>query len=50
MRAAASGFQALQSGSQFDPDAIVLDIMMPDLDSMAVLQRPHSATMCRSSS
>ncbi len=39
VRAAASGFQALQAARDFEPDAMVLDIMMPDLDGMAVLQR-----------
>ena len=39
VRTAASGFQALQSAREFAPDAMVLDIMMPDLDGMAVLQR-----------
>src|SRR6187431_3019561 len=39
VRAAASGFQALQQARDFEPDAMVLDVMMPDLDGMAVLQR-----------
>ncbi len=39
VRAAASGLEALQLVRDFDPDALVLDIMMPDLDGMAVLQR-----------
>src|ERR1051325_8623610 len=39
VRTAASGFQALQTARDYDPDAMVLDIMMPDLDGMAVLQR-----------
>lgn len=39
VRTAASGFQALQAAREFSPDAMVLDIMMPDLDGMAVLQR-----------
>ena len=39
VKTAASGFQALQSAREFEPDAMVLDIMMPDLDGMAVLQR-----------
>ena len=39
VRAAASGFEALQAVREFDPDALVLDVMMPDLDGMAVLQR-----------
>ena len=39
VKAAGSGFEALQAAREFDPDALVLDIMMPDLDGMAVLQR-----------
>ncbi|SDQ05384.1 response regulator transcription factor [Microbacterium sp. cf332] len=39
VRAAASGFEALSAAREFDPDAMVLDIMMPDLDGMSVLQR-----------
>ncbi|NHI17367.1 response regulator transcription factor [Microbacterium excoecariae] len=39
VRTAGSGTEALQSVKDFQPDAIVLDIMMPDLDGMAVLQR-----------
>ncbi|HET8927772.1 MAG TPA: response regulator, partial [Microbacterium sp.] len=39
VRTAGSGFDALQGARDFDPDAMVLDIMMPDLDGMAVLQR-----------
>ena len=39
VRTAASGYEALQLVREFEPDALVLDIMMPDLDGMAVLQR-----------
>ena len=39
VRTAGSGFQALQAAREFAPDAMVLDVMMPDLDGMAVLQR-----------
>ena len=39
VRTSASGFEALQTVREFGPDALVLDIMMPDLDGMAVLQR-----------
>ncbi|MTE22827.1 response regulator transcription factor [Microbacterium sp. ZXX196] len=39
VRTAGSGTEALQSVKDFQPDTIVLDIMMPDLDGMAVLQR-----------
>ncbi|WP_261164631.1 response regulator transcription factor [Microbacterium sp. Marseille-Q6965] len=43
VRAASSGFDALQAAREFGPDAIVLDIMMPDLDGMAVMQRLRQA-------
>jgi two-component system OmpR family response regulator len=33
----------LAQAREFDPDAMVLDIMMPDLDGMAVLQRLRHA-------
>ncbi|MDD7929469.1 response regulator transcription factor [Microbacterium thalli] len=39
VRTASSGFEALSEAREFGPDAMVLDIMMPDLDGMAVLQR-----------
>ncbi|MDI6944107.1 MULTISPECIES: response regulator transcription factor [Microbacterium] len=39
VRAAGSGFEALQAVREFDPDALILDVMMPDLDGMGVLQR-----------
>ncbi|MCR2812203.1 response regulator transcription factor [Microbacterium sp. zg.Y1090] len=39
VRTAASGYEALQAAGDFAPDAMVLDIMMPDLDGMSVLQR-----------
>ncbi|WP_454132091.1 response regulator transcription factor [Microbacterium lacticum] len=43
VRTAGSGFDALAATREFDPDALVLDIMMPDLDGMAVLQRLRHA-------
>ncbi|GGH38209.1 response regulator transcription factor [Microbacterium album] len=39
VRTAGSGFEALSAVKEFRPDALVLDIMMPDLDGMSVLQR-----------
>ncbi|WP_460801786.1 response regulator transcription factor [Microbacterium sp. GXF6406] len=39
VRTAASGMEALQVAREFEPDALVLDIMMPDLDGMSVLRR-----------
>ena len=43
VRTAASGFEALATAKEFKPDSLVLDIMMPDLDGMAVLQRLRQA-------
>lgn len=37
--AADDGAAALREAASFDPDAIVLDIMMPDIDGMQVLSR-----------
>ena len=39
VKTAGSGMEALHTTREFDPDALVLDIMMPDLDGMSVLQR-----------
>jgi two-component system OmpR family response regulator len=39
VRTASSGLEALQVANEFEPDALVLDIMMPDLDGMSVLRR-----------
>src|SRR5690606_14570591 len=39
VRTASSGLEALQVAHEFEPDALVLDIMMPDLDGMSVLRR-----------
>src|SRR6218665_2679479 len=38
-RTPSSGLEPLHVAREFDPDALVLDIMMPDLDGMAVLKR-----------
>ncbi len=35
----ATGSEALQAVEQFDPDLIVLDVMLPDLDGFAVARR-----------
>lgn len=43
VRTAASGLEALQVAREFEPDALVLDIMMPDLDGMSVLRRLREA-------
>ncbi len=39
IRTAANGFEALRIAREFRPDAVVLDIMLPDLDGIAVLRR-----------
>ena len=39
VRTASSGLEALQVAAEFEPDALVLDVMMPDLDGMSVLRR-----------
>ncbi|QUQ67342.1 response regulator transcription factor [Kutzneria sp. CA-103260] len=39
VRCAADGSSAVREAKQFRPDAIVLDIMLPDLDGLEVLRR-----------
>jgi two-component system, OmpR family, response regulator len=39
VRTAADGFNAVKVAREFRPDAIVLDIMLPDIDGLEVLQR-----------
>jgi two-component system OmpR family response regulator len=39
IRTAETGRQALEVAREFRPDALVLDIMLPDIDGMAVLSR-----------
>lgn len=43
VRAASSGLDALQQARDYSPDAMVLDVMMPDLDGLQVLQRLRAA-------
>jgi len=43
VRTAGSGLEALQIAREFEPDALVLDVMMPDLDGMGVLRRLREA-------
>ncbi|NYD53146.1 response regulator transcription factor [Microbacterium pseudoresistens] len=43
VRTAASGMEALQVVRDFGPDAIILDVMMPDLDGLGVLRRLREA-------
>ena len=42
VRTAADGFSAVKVAREFRPDAIVLDIMLPDIDGLEVLQRVRS--------
>ena len=39
VRTAASGVTAVRSAKEFGPDAVVLDMMLPDFDGMEVLRR-----------
>jgi two-component system OmpR family response regulator len=39
VRAAGDGRGAVKLAKEFDPDAVVLDVMLPDLDGLAVLRR-----------
>ncbi|MGB3828352.1 MAG: response regulator transcription factor [Ornithinimicrobium sp.] len=39
VRVAATGGDALTLARTFDPDAVVLDVMLPDIDGLQVLQR-----------
>jgi two-component system OmpR family response regulator len=43
VRTARTGAQAVQLGQEFDPDAVILDIMLPDFDGLSVLRRLRSA-------
>jgi len=39
VRSAANGMSAVRVAKEFEPDAVVLDIMLPDLDGLEVLRR-----------
>ncbi len=39
VRTAADGQYALRTAREFDPDVVVLDVMMPDLDGLEVIRR-----------
>jgi two-component system OmpR family response regulator len=39
VRAAGTGDEAVRSARQFRPDAVVLDVMLPDVDGLEVLRR-----------
>ncbi len=40
---AANGFEALAKAGSFEPDLILLDVLMPDIDGMEVCRRLRSA-------
>jgi two-component system OmpR family response regulator len=42
VRAAHTGTKAVSTARQFRPDAVVLDVMLPDLDGLEVLRRLRS--------
>ncbi|HEX6444376.1 MAG TPA: response regulator transcription factor [Streptosporangiales bacterium] len=44
VRSAADGAAALTVAHEFRPDAVVLDVMLPDLDGFEVLQRMRTVT------
>lgn len=43
---AMDGRQALERADQFDPDVILLDIKMPDMDGLQVLETLRGTTSC----
>ncbi|MFJ6198907.1 response regulator transcription factor [Micromonospora sp. NPDC092111] len=44
VRSAGNGMAALSAARQFQPDAVVLDVMLPDLDGFQVLRRLREQT------
>src|SRR5258705_8894902 len=44
VRTVADGHAAIAQARDFDPDVVVLDMMLPDIDGLAVLRRLHDRT------
>ncbi len=44
VRAAADGSSAVRAAREFRPDAVVLDVMLPDFDGLEVLRRLRAET------
>jgi two-component system, OmpR family, response regulator len=44
VRTAGDGLGAVKAAREFRPDAVVLDIMLPDIDGLEVLRRIHAET------
>ena len=44
VRSAADGGQAVRAAREFRPDAVVLDVMLPDFDGLEVLRRMRAET------
>ncbi|MBN9108261.1 MAG: response regulator transcription factor [Pseudonocardia sp.] len=44
VRTAADGLTAVRTAREFRPDAVILDVMLPDLDGLEVLRRLRAGT------
>src|SRR6266704_3663101 len=44
VRTAADGSSAVRTAREFQPDAVVLDVMLPDFDGLEVLRRLRAAS------
>src|SRR5439155_6902008 len=43
VQTAGDGFAAVRAGRAFQPDAVVLDMMLPDMDGLEVLRKLRSS-------